>query len=129
MKTMVITGGVMAFALAFPVWAEDAKNTVPAVAGNVDSSSSAVADLCNTYADEEGVAAGERPTYISKCLKGMTDLSEGMQEGVPLVADVTEEAVAAPSSIAVNSDPEQLIKNELVEIPDPAAEQLDAQKK
>lgn len=129
MKTMMMIGSVMAFALGFPVLAEDVKNTSSATASNVDNSSSAVADLCNTYADEDGIAASERPAYISKCLKGMTDLSEGMREGVPLVADATEEAVAAPSSTAVNSDPEQLIKNELVEIPDPAAEQLDAQKK
>jgi hypothetical protein len=83
-------------------------------------------ELCNTYADEDKIAAAERDTYIKKCLSQMTDLSEGMQESVPLVSDNETDSTAAPSSRKVNDDPEALIKSELVDAPTPGAEQLDS---
>ena len=82
--------------------------------------------LCSTYAEEDKVAAAERESYIKKCLSQMTDLSEGMQESVPLVSDNETDATAAPSSRKINDDPEALIKSELVDAPTPGAEQLDS---
>ncbi|HRJ54463.1 MAG TPA: hypothetical protein PLE99_17005 [Candidatus Thiothrix moscowensis] len=93
-----------------------------------ESNSSAVADLCKTYAIEDGIAAAKQAAYINDCMASMTDLSGGVQEPIPLVAEGTGEPVAAPASEKVNSDPEQLVKSELVETPDPTAEQLDAKK-
>ncbi|QLQ33382.1 MAG: hypothetical protein HZT40_19245 [Candidatus Thiothrix singaporensis] len=62
-------------------------------------------------------------------MNSMTDLSEGIQEDLPLVAEDSGEAVAAPSSEQVNrNSPEKLVQGELVETPDPAAEQLNAGK-
>lgn len=121
--------GIMA---ASPAFAEDA---VKAPAGaeasptSSEGSDSAVSELCSTYADEDGIAADKKAAYIKDCMNSMTDLSEGMQETVPLVADETNEPVAAPSSEQVNKDPEQLVKSELVETPDPTAEQLETGKK
>ncbi|MEB4593534.1 hypothetical protein VSS37_21330 [Candidatus Thiothrix sp. Deng01] len=94
-----------------------------------ESNASAVADLCNTYAKEDGVAADKKAGYLNACLNSMTDLSEGIQEDLPLVAEDSGEAVAAPSSEQVNrNSPEKLVQGELVETPDPAAEQLNAGK-
>ena len=106
--------------------------TTPAAAVTtpaVDETNTAVSSLCSSYADEDKVPASGKAAYIAKCMKGMTDLSEGIKETVPLVTENTEEPAAAPSSEKVNSDPEQLVKGEIVEIPDPTAEQLDAGKK
>ena len=100
--------------------------TTPAVD---ETNNAAVSSLCSSYADEDKVPASGKAAYIAKCMKGMTDLSEGIKETVPLVTENTEEPAAAPSSEKVNSDPEQLVKGEIVEIPDPTAEQLDAGKK
>ena len=83
-------------------------------------------ELCSTYAEEDKVATAERESYIKKCLSQMTDLSEGMQESVPLVSDNETDATAAPSSRKINDDPEALIKSELVDAPTPGAEQLDS---
>ena len=83
-------------------------------------------ELCSTYAEEDNIAAAERESYIKKCLSQMTDLSEGMQESVPLVSDNETESTAAPSSRKINDDPEALIKSELVDAPTPGAEQLDS---
>lgn len=83
-------------------------------------------ELCSTYAEEDKIAAADRESYIKKCLSQMTDLSEGMQESVPLVSDNETDATAAPSSRKINDDPEALIKSELVDAPTPGAEQLDS---
>lgn len=83
-------------------------------------------ELCSTYAEEDKIAAADRESYIKKCLSQMTDLSEGMQESVPLVSDNENDATAAPSSRKINDDPEALIKSELVDAPTPGAEQLDS---
>jgi hypothetical protein len=125
MKQFLTTLAIAGILAVAPAWADDA------AASNTESGSnaSAVASLCSTYAEEDGIAAAKKDAYIQECLKNMTDLSEGVQETVPLVADTTEEPLAAPTSEKVNSDPEQLVKSELVEIPDPTAEQLDADKK
>lgn len=83
-------------------------------------------ELCSTYAEEDKIVAADRESYIKKCLSQMTDLSEGMQESVPLVSDNETDATAAPSSRKINDDPEALIKSELVDAPTPGAEQLDS---
>ena len=88
-----------------------------------------MSDLCTTYAEEDGISADKKPAYIKECLASMTDLSESVQEPLPVVADGTDAPSVTPSSEQVNSDPENLVKGELVDTPDPAAEQLDAGKK
>ncbi len=93
-----------------------------------ESNASAVQDLCKTYAQEDGIQASQLDAYIKECMASMTDLSEAMQESLPLTAGESGEPTAAPTSEALSQDPEQLVKSELVETPDPAAEQLDAGK-
>lgn len=93
-----------------------------------ESNDTAVNDLCNTYAKEDGVTSTKRDAYIKECMASMTDLSERVQEQLPLVSEGSDESAVAPMSEQVNNDPEQLVKSELVEIPDPDAEQLDVQK-
>jgi hypothetical protein len=131
MKHILIAVAAISMSMAVVVHAEenkapDAKAEASEVAENTTST---MTDLCNTYAQEDGISESAKAAYVSKCLERMTDLSETIQETVPLVADVTEEPVAAPTSEVVNSDPEQLVKGELVETPDPSAEQLSAEKK
>jgi hypothetical protein len=121
--------GIMAASTAF---AEDTtKNTVAADASPATSENSdaAVSGLCNTYAEEDHISADKKAAYLKDCMNSMTDLSEGMKEDVPLVADETNAPVASPASEQVNQDPEQLVKSELVETPDPTAEQLETGKK
>ena len=131
MKHILIAIAAISMSMAAVVQAEENKAPVAsAVAPEVaENTTSNMTDLCNTYAEEDGIAESAKAAYVSKCLERMTDLSESIQESVPLVADVTEEPLAAPTSETVNSDPEQLVKGELVEIPDPGAEQLSAEKK
>jgi hypothetical protein len=120
--------GMMAASTAFAEGtAKDpaAADTSPATTENSDS---AVAGLCDTYAEEDHIADDKKAAYLKDCMNSMTDLSEGMQETVPLVADETDQPVAAPSSEKVNQDPDQLVKSELVETPDPTAEQLETGK-
>lgn len=109
-----------------------AEEAAPAAAPNGEAAAenpvSALSELCNTYAEEDGVAADRKASYLKECMASMTDLSDGMQEGLPLVSEENGQAVAAPSSEQVNSSPEKLVQNELVETPDPTAEQLSAGK-
>jgi hypothetical protein len=131
MKHILIAVAAISMSMPLVVHAEEKKEPVakaetPEVA---ESTTSTLTDLCNAYAQEDDIAESAKAIYVSKCLERMTDLSETIQETVPLVADVTEEPVAAPTSEVVNSDPEQLVKGELVETPDPSAEQLSAEKK
>jgi hypothetical protein len=125
MKQVLIALAITGILAVAPVWAEDAATS----STDSENNTSAVASLCSTYAQEDGIEANKQAAYIQECLKNMTNLSESVQEDVPLVADTTNEPVAAPSSEKVNSNPEQLVQGELVEIPDPTAEQLDADKK
>jgi hypothetical protein len=97
------------------------------IAASDENNNSSLAELCSTYAEEDGIAASKKAAYIQDCMSNMTDLSESMQEGLPLMSDEAGETVAAPSSGQVNT-PEKLVQNELVETPDPAAEQLTAGK-
>lgn len=131
MKHILIALAVIGMSMAVVAQAKDTKvpvaNTVtPEVTENTTSN---LAALCNTYAEEDGIAESAKAEYVRKCLKRMTDLSETIQESIPLVGDVTEEPLAAPTSEVVNSELEQLIKSELVETPDPQAEQLSTGKK
>ena len=93
------------------------------------SAESNMSDLCATYAAEDGISADKKEAYIKDCLASMTDLSASIQEPQPVNAEGTETPTATPSSEKVNSDPDQLVKSELVETPDPSAEQLEAGKK
>ncbi len=110
------------------VYAQEPAKSAVQVSAAAEDDSKALADLCNTYASEDGVSADKKASYIKECLNSMTDLSEAVQEPLPLVAEENNAPAAAPSSEQVNSDPEKLVKNELVETPDPNAEQLDAGK-
>jgi hypothetical protein len=91
-----------------------------------ENNNSAITELCNTYAQEDGITESKKSAYLKKCMASMTDLSESMQENLPATSETTGEVVAVPSSEQVNNSPENLVQNELVETPDPAAEQLSA---
>ncbi len=112
--------------------AESAKTSETAAPTNqtaaAEDENKDLTELCNTYAQEDGIGADKKATYVKDCLKSMTDLSESMQEPLPLVAGENNTPSAAPSSEQVNSDPEKLVKSEVVDTPDPNAEQLDAGK-
>ncbi|SEA91278.1 hypothetical protein SAMN05660964_02800 [Thiothrix caldifontis] len=93
-----------------------------------ENNHSALTELCNTYAEEDGITTGKKAAYIQECLNNMTDLSESIQEELPLsTEEVTEDPATAPAA-SVSSTPEKLVQNELVETPDPTAEQLNAAK-
>lgn len=115
--------------ISLPVLADkDGADSKESVAEATESNATAVHDLCNTYAKEDGIIAAKHDAYVKECMASMTDLSERIQEPLPLVSEGTDESAAAPMSEQVNNDPEQLVKSELVETPDPDAEQLDVQK-
>lgn len=86
--------------------------------------------LCETYAQEDHITADKKPDYIAKCLANMTTgLSENLREDLPVVLDTDgDAATATPSSEKVNQNPDDLVKDEVVETPDPNAEQLNATK-
>lgn len=123
--TLLALAGILIAPAAFAEEEADVKEDVAALA---ESNDAALNDLCSTYADEDGIETAKRAAYIKECMTSMTGLSDNMQEPLPLVSEGTDEAVATPMSEQVNNDPEQLVKSELVETPDPAAEQLDARK-
>lgn len=108
--------GVMLSGSAF------AEEDMPANDGN----DRALADLCATYAEEDGIAAKERGEYLAECMAGMTDLSESIQEDQPVVADAVRSPDTAIPPARESSTPEQMVQNEVVSEPDPSAEQLNA---
>jgi len=117
-------------ALAMPCsWAADAAAVaVAAVTPSTESDNSAITSLCKTYASDDKVAASMTDTYVKKCVASMTDLSDTTQAALPLVGEDGSPA-ATPESAKVTSSPEQLVKGEIVETPDPTAEQLSASSK
>lgn len=97
-------------------WAEEVDN---------DKGSKAITELCASYAKEDGIPTAEQASYIKQCLADMTGLSASLQKGIP-----TPTAAETGSGTAVKTPrtPEALVQNELVEVPDPNAEQLTAKK-
>jgi hypothetical protein len=93
-----------------------------------ENNNTALSALCNTYADEDGIAANEKAAYLKDCLSNMTDLSENVQEGLPVTAENNGETLALSTAEKHTNSPETLVQNELVETPDPTAEQLIAEK-
>lgn len=93
-----------------------------------ENNNAALTDLCNTYAEEDGISASKKAAYLQECLSNMTDLTDSMQEDLPLVAAEETPELAEPATKPVNNAPEKLVQNELVETPDPSAEQLSAGK-
>jgi hypothetical protein len=110
-----LTASTVSFATDAPVVSEESNNT-------------ALSALCNTYADEDGIAANEKAAYLKDCLSNMTDLSENVQEGLPVTAENNGETLVLSTAEKHTNSPETLVQNELVETPDPAAEQLIAGK-
>lgn len=76
-------------------------------------------ELCESYADDEGLKDAARDSNIKDCLASMTtDLSD---------METTASSSAEPAEQPVDdnaSHPETLIANELVEKPLPGAEEL-----
>ena len=93
-----------------------------------ENNNAALTELCNTYAEEDGISASKKSAYLQECLSNMTDLTDSMQEELPLVAAEETPELAEPATKPVNNTPEKLVQNELVETPDPSAEQLSAGK-
>lgn len=87
-----------------------------------DTQNSALVELCKAYAQEDGIATSQQASYLKECLAGLSELSEQVQSSTP-------SAEATPSVIAdTKNSPEMLVQNELVEKPDPSAEELSAKK-
>lgn len=76
-------------------------------------------ELCESYAEDEGLQDAARDSNIKACLASMTtDLSD---------METTASSSAAPAEQPIDenaSHPEALIANELVEKPLPGAEEL-----
>lgn len=142
MKKIIASTVVLGCLMISQTWAETTdKTTATAATTTTDSkktatsstptenNTSVINDLCETYAEEDNISAAEKPAYLAKCLKSMTDLSEAVHEPVPVENATTAEPTVTPTSEKVNSTPEELSKDEIVTTPDPAAEQLSAEKK
>ncbi|OQX10181.1 MAG: hypothetical protein BWK73_20935 [Thiothrix lacustris] len=93
-----------------------------------ENNNAALTELCNTYAEEDGISASKKSAYLQECLSNMTDLTESIQEALPVAAAQATPELTEPASKPVNNTPEKLVQNELVETPDPSAEQLSAGK-
>lgn len=93
-----------------------------------ENNDTALTELCNTYAEEDGIIASKKSAYLQKCLKSMSDLTESMQENLPLAADQENSEEHPQAAASVVNTPEKLVQSELVETPDPSAEQLSAVK-
>lgn len=77
-------------------------------------------ELCEDYANDEGLQGTERETNIKDCLASMTtDLSD--METTALTAEPTDSAIEHDET---TTHPEALIANELVEKPLPGSEEL-----
>lgn len=88
-----------------------------------DMQNSALVELCQSYAQEDGIAASQQASYLKDCLARMSGLSEQVQSSTPSSSEPTP-SVAADTK----NSPEMLVQNELVEKPDPSAEELSAKK-
>ncbi|QQZ29108.1 hypothetical protein HMY34_10225 [Thiothrix subterranea] len=93
-----------------------------------ENNNAALTELCNTYAEEDGISDGKKSAYLQECLSNMTDLTESIQEDLPLAAAEETPELTESATKPVNNTPEKLVQNELVETPDPSAEQLSAGK-
>lgn len=85
---------------------------------NMDSAAM-MRELCESYADDENIAATERPAHIEACLASMTtDLADMEVTNVHV-------STSEPLSSESNQDPEAMIADELVDAPAPGVEQLE----
>ncbi len=83
-------------------------------------------ELCEGYADDEGIVATERDAHIEACLSSMTTDLGNMQESPPsaIEPEETEQPPVALDAQPQASSPEALIAHELVEKPQPGIEEL-----
>jgi hypothetical protein len=107
-------------------WAEDATTPSATDTSELDAGddpAQALQDLCKSYVKDGTIAE----TELNQCLSGMTALSNPVPEPLPFM-DEENEATATPSAEQANDpDPEALVKDEIVDKPDPQAEQLSVQ--
>lgn len=89
-----------------------------------DTQNSALVELCQSYAQEDGIAASQQASYLKECLASMSGLSEQVQSSTPSSSGEPTPSVA----VDTKNSPEMLVQNELVEKPDPSAEELSAKK-
>ena len=79
----------------------------------------ALEDLCKSYIKDGTITESE----YGNCLSSMTDLSESMPEPLPLTeAEASATSDTQPTNTPADS--EALVSDEIVENPDPQAEQL-----
>ena len=76
-------------------------------------------ELCESYADDEGLKDAARESNIKECLASMTTDLSTMETTASSSAEPTEQPIDENAS-----HPEALIANELVEKPLPEAEEL-----
>ncbi|MFN3786606.1 MAG: hypothetical protein ACK4RS_07180 [Thiothrix sp.] len=88
----------------------------------LDTQNEALVDLCKAYAQEDGIATGQQARYLQDCLANLSALSEQVQNSTPRTD------VPLLSAVVTKSSPETLVQNELVDKPDPSAEELSAKK-
>lgn len=99
-------------------------STPPSESAEVNSEDPAQAlqDLCKSYIQDGTITESE----YSNCLSSMTDLTESMPEPLPFAdTDTTaSDTATAETEPATPTDSETLVNDEIVEKPDPKAEQL-----
>lgn len=103
------------------VWAEEvapATTEATSAATDEEDPASVLEDLCQSYVKDGTIGS----TEYNQCVSGLTALSEPAtlvgEEPAPKATDTT----ADPAT-----NPEALVKDEIVEKPDPQAEQLSVQ--
>ncbi|HPQ94224.1 MAG: hypothetical protein KDI44_04760 [Thiothrix sp.] len=81
--------------------------------------------LCESYASEDEVTPADYARYMDDC---RTNMTSGLSDMEPSTTGVIEAGGMEPppeaSGLTRKLTPEQLVADELVEHPDPAAEQL-----
>lgn len=121
MKTLIPLLAAGSVILYSPAHAEDSTSAT-------ESNDRAITDLCATYAREDDISTKAMGAYIQECIDNLSNLSTSMQENQEVIADAAREPDTATPSGQSNNTPEQMVQNELVNTPDPTAEQLNTTK-
>lgn len=124
MKAVILLLSSLTVCAALPSYADNTtflpvQDAMAAEAPIDADSNMLMQELCESYANDEGLQGSARDTNIKDCLVSMTtDLSD-----METVASTTSEAEDQPIDEQA-THPEVLIANELVEKPLPGSEEL-----
>lgn len=123
MKTIIFLLGSIAVLASLPVQADTnsllpVQDAMAAEAPLDTDSNKLMQELCESYANDEGLKGDARDANIKECLSSMTtDLSD--METTASSIDATDQPIDDEAT-----HPETLIANELVEKPLPGSEEL-----